>query len=154
MKNKTKILVDGSNIAFFVRNEQRKAKLDTLEILINFLTKFKKEYGIEYQVITDASLKYRIDNRNKLEKYYKCGEIIDCPKGVRADDFLIEYAKRYPDNTVIISNDCFRDYDTNGLQLIKFGLIFNDVILKPNLLDLLNLIQSNYLKEDRAIESI
>ena len=154
MNNKIKILVDGSNIAFFVRNEQKKAKLDTLEILINYLKKLSEEYEIGYQLITDASLKYRIDNRNKLEKYYKCGKIIDCPKGVRADDFLIEYAKRYPDTTVIISNDCFRDYDINGLLLIKFGLVFNDVILKPNLTDLLNSIQSNYLKEDRAIESI
>ncbi len=154
MIKKMKVLVDGSNIAFFVRNEQKKAKIDTLEILIKYIKKISEEYGIEYQVITDASLKYRIDNRNKLENYYKCGEIIDCPKGVQADDFLIEYAKRYPDNTVIISNDCFRDYDTKGLQLIKFGLIFNDVILKPNLTDLLNSIQSNYLKEDRAIESI
>ena len=45
-----KVLVDGSNIAFFVRNEQKKAKIDTLEILIKYIKKISEEYGIEYQV--------------------------------------------------------------------------------------------------------
>jgi len=154
MEKRIEILIDGSNIAFFIRDEKKKAKLSTLEILTIYLEKIKKIHFIEYQIITDASLKYKIDDRNKLEEYYKYGKIIETPKGVQADDFIIEYAKRYPNTTIIISNDCFKEYDTTKLTIIKFGLIFSDVVLKPDLLTILNNLQLNYSKSEGKVESI
>ena len=153
MKN-VKILVDGANIAFFIKNERKKAQLYTLEILIEYLEDIKNLYKMDYQIVADASLKYRIDDKSRLEDYYNCGKIIECPKGVKADDFIIEYAVRYPDSTIIISNDCFKEYDTSNLTILKFGLIFNDVVLKPDLYELIcesNLIE---LKMGDVIESI
>lgn len=154
MEKKIEILVDGSNIAFFLRDERKNAKLSTLEFLIFYLENIKKTYGNKYQIITDASLKYRIDDNHELEEYYKRGKIIECPKGVKADDFIIEYANRYPDSTIIISNDCFKEYDTSNLMIIKFGLIFNDIVLKPNLLEILNNLSIKYSLREETIESI
>lgn len=154
MEKQINILVDGSNIAFFLRDDRKKAKLSTLEFLIFSLENIKKTYNIEYQTITDASLKYRIDDKQKLEDYYKYGKIIECPKGVKADEFIIEYANRYPDSTIIISNDTYKEYDTTKLIIIKFGLIFNDVVLKPNLLGILNNINIKYSLVEETIESI
>ena len=154
MEKKIEILVDGSNIAFFIRDERKNAKLSTLEFLIFYLENIQKIYGIGYQIITDASLKYRIDDEKKLNGYYKRGKIVECPKGVQADDFIIEYANRYPEATIIISNDCFREYDTTKIRIIKFGLIFNDIILKPDLLEILSKLQLNYSRELEVVESI
>ena len=154
MEKRIEILVDGSNIAFFLRDERKNAKLSTLEFLIFYLENIKKTYGIEYQIITDASLKYRIDDEQKLEEYYKCGKIVECPKGVQADNFIIEYANRHPDSTIIISNDCFKEYDTVNLTIIKFGLIFNEILLKPNLLEILNKLSVNYFSREGSVESI
>jgi len=154
MKKRIEILVDGSNIAFFLRNDRKNAKLSTLESLISYLENRKKTYDIEYQIITDASLKYRIDDNPKLEEYYKHGKIVECPRGVKADDFIIEYANRYPDSTIIISNDSFREYNTSNLMIIKFGLIFNDIVLKPDFHEILNNLKSKYSLRVETIESI
>lgn len=154
MEKRIKILIDGSNIAFFHRNERKNAKLSTLECLNIYLENIKKVYSIEYQIITDASLKYRIDDKIKLEENYKCGRIVECPKGVQADNFIIEYANRHPDSTIIISNDCFKEYDTTNLTIIKFGLIFNEIILKPDLLEILDKLSVKYFLREGTIESI
>ena len=154
MEKKIEILVDGSNIAFFLRNESKKAKLNTLEVLISYLENLKKTNGIKYQIITDASLKYRIDDDGKLEDYYKRGKIIECPKGVQADDFIIEYANRHSGSTIIISNDCFKEYCTSNLTIIKFGLIFNEIILKPDLLEILNTLSTKYFIREETVGSI
>jgi len=54
--NKFKILIDGSNVAFFQRNKNKKAKIVNLEILLNFLENINSKFGIEYQIFIDASL--------------------------------------------------------------------------------------------------
>ena len=154
MENQIHVLVDGSNIAFFVRNDRKKAKLRTLELLIFYLENIRKSSAIGYQIITDASLKYRIDDEKKLEEYYKCGKMIECPKGVKADEFIIEYSNRYPESTIIISNDCFKEYDTNKNKIIKFGLIFDEIILRPDLIEIINKLQLNYSKELEVVGSI
>ncbi len=153
-KKKNEILVDGSNIAFFLRNKSKNAKLSTLEILISYLEFIKKTNCVKYQIITDASLKYRIDDDGKLKEYYKRGKITECPKGVQADDFIIEYANRHPVSTIIISNDCFREYNTSNLTIIKFGLIFNEIILKPDLLEILKTLNTKYFIREEIVESV
>jgi len=153
MERKIEILVDGSNIAFFLRDERKKAKLSTLKLLILYLEEIKKMYAIEYQIITDASLKYRIDDKHKLEEYYRRGKIVECPKGVKADYFTIEYANRYPDSTIIISNDGFKEYNTSNLIIIKFGLIFNDIVLKPDLREILTKLRLSYSMSGEKVET-
>lgn len=127
------VIVDGSNIAFSHRNDNRKPKLENIEKMITFLKTTSKNFPIEFRIIVDASLRYQIDNKEKLEELEKVGLIIQCPCNHQADDFIIDYARMYPEDTIILSNDKFREYDTNGLVICNFIILFDDVILKPNL---------------------
>ncbi|MFX0099751.1 MAG: hypothetical protein ACFFCS_09220 [Candidatus Hodarchaeota archaeon] len=128
------IIVDGSNVAFSKRNDRKKAILGNLEILIRYLAELKKKYPIEYEIITDATLKYRIDEPEKLEEYYKTGVISECPSHVKADEFIVDYMQIYPDRTLVISNDNFSEYNLEKagcFSLCKFIIIFNKIII-PN----------------------
>ena len=130
---KNKILVDGSNIAFNRRSKQKKPKIENLQILLRFLRKFEQEFHVEFLIIVDASLRYQIDDKSLLEEWEKVGEITQCPKNHQSDDFLIEYGQKHPDNSIIISNDTFREYDTEGLTICNFLVMFNEIIIIPNL---------------------
>jgi len=139
--NKFKILIDGSNVAFFQRNKNKKAKIVNLEILLNFLENINSKFGIEYQIFIDVSLIHKIDDRKKTDEMIQIGKIIQCPSGIKADDFIIDYALNHPEGTIIISNDCFRDYDIRNIMLLKFAIIFDEFLTIPkikNILDLTN----------------
>lgn len=115
------------------------ARIKNLEILINYLEKLKEKFPIEYEILTDATLRYRIDLKEKLESYYKTGKIIQCPSGIKADYFIIEYFNRYPEETIIISNDNFSNYEKTNLTICKFVIIFDEIIIKPDLNEILDL---------------
>lgn len=149
-----KIIIDGSNVAFFQRNENKEARIENLEILLNFLETLKDYFGIKYQIITDASLQHRIDDDIKLETLYKTGKIIQCARGIKADDIIIEYTKRHPEETIIISNDCFKEYDISNIKLLKFAIIFGEFITKPDIKEFLELVYSNVKEDNRIVESI
>jgi len=149
-----KIIIDGSNVAFFQRNENKEARIQNLEILLNFLETLKDDFGIKYQIITDASLQHRIDDDVKLETLYNTGKIIQCARGIKADDIIIEYTKRHPEETIIISNDCFKEYDLSNIKLLKFAIIFGEFITKPDIKEFLELVYSNVKEDNRIVESI
>ena len=65
-----KIIVDGSNGAFYKRNSEKKAKLKNIKIILEFLENLKNKICIEYEIITDANLKYLIDNFSLAFCYY------------------------------------------------------------------------------------
>ena len=88
---KINIIVDGSNVAFFKRNKRKEAKLQNLEILISFLEKLSTKFPINHEIITDASLRYRIDKKSELEKLYNTGKLLQCPSKIQADEFLLEF---------------------------------------------------------------
>ena len=130
---KIKIIIDGSNIAFSIRNSKKKPKIKNLEILINFLENIANDYPIEFKIIVDASLRYQIDSKTKLEELERIGKILQTPCKHTADEFIIEYAQRYPEETIIISNDRFSEYNTTNLTLCNFVIMFDEIITKPSL---------------------
>jgi len=136
---KIKIIVDGSNIAFSSRNEKKQPKIQNLKIMINYLDNLAQIYPIEFKIIVDASLRYRIDLKNELEDLEKIGKIIQSPCKHTADEFILEYARRYPEETVIISNDRFSEYNTKRITCCNFLIIFDEIIIKPTLKELLEI---------------
>ena len=90
-----KIIVDGSNGAFYKRDSNKLAKIKNIKIILSFLKKLQDNMNIEYEIITDANLKYKIDNKEELEELYNSGKLIQCPGGIQADEFIIEYSRRH-----------------------------------------------------------
>ena len=150
--NKFKILIDGSNVAFFQRNKKKKAKVENLEILLNFLENINTKFNIEYQTFIDASLIYKIDDLKKTDEMIQIGKIIQCPSGLKADDFIIEYALRHPEETIIISNDCFKEYDIRNIMLLKFAIIFDEFLTIPKIKNIIDLINNKIGEEGKIAE--
>ena len=130
---KTKIIIDGSNIAFASRNSKKKPKFQNLKIIIDFLENITKEFPVEFKIIVDASLRHQIDSKRNLEELERVGKIIQTPCNHTADEFIIAYAQRHPEETIIISNDRFSEYNTKNLFLCNFVILFNEIIISPNL---------------------
>lgn len=130
------------------------ARIKNLEILINYLEKLKEKFPIEYEILTDATLRYRIDLKEKLESHYKTGKIIQCPSGIKADYFIIEYFNRYPEETIIISNDNFSDYEKTNLTICKFVIIFDEIIIKPDLNEILDLKVETLQDENANVKAV
>lgn len=127
------IIVDGSNIAFFHRNPKKEPKFENIQLIIKILKETANDYPVDFLIIVDASLRHRINKKEKLEVLERTGTIVQCPRNHQADDFIIEFAQKHPENTIIISNDSFREYETDGLVICNFVIIFNEIIIKPNL---------------------
>jgi len=125
------IVVDGSNVALSRRTLKKKAKIYNLELIIEYLKKLATTISINWVIVIDASLRHRIDNKTKLEQLIKTGVIAQCPKNNKADDYIIEFFKRHPENTVIISNDCFEEYNVSNLRIHRFVIMFDEVLLNP-----------------------
>lgn len=127
------IIVDGSNIALSRRTKKKRAKFHNLELIIGLLRKLEESRQIGWEIVIDANLRHRIDNKEALEKLIKTGVITQCPKKIKADEFIIEFFNRHPENTIIISNDCFDEYNVPNLIVYRFLIMFDEIILNPKL---------------------
>ena len=137
--DKVYIIVDGSNIAFYKRTHNKKAKYNNLEIVKDFLKDLSKKVPICWETIIDASLRHRIDDKDALEKDIKKGLIIQCPDKIEADRFILEFFSRHPENTLIISNDNFKEYKSDNLVIFKFIIMFDEIIIEPNIEEFLDI---------------
>ncbi|MBD3212657.1 MAG: hypothetical protein GF311_08610 [Candidatus Lokiarchaeota archaeon] len=135
--SKIYIIVDGSNVAFSYRNSKKEAKIENINIIIEILKELSNNYNLEFRVIIDASLRHRIDKKEELEELEKIGLIIQTPRNHQADEFIIEFAKRHPENTIIISNDAFGEYDSKGLIICNFLVFFSEIIIRPDPINIL-----------------
>ncbi len=133
-----KIIVDGSNVAFFKRNPNKKAMLKNLEIVISFLEGLSTKFPIKYEIITDASLSHRIDNKTGLDNLYRTGKILQCPSKIQADEFLLEFFKQHPEETLIISNDNFSEFQGINPVVCKFMIMLDEMIILPNISSFFN----------------
>lgn len=101
-------VIDGANICYLKLNEKSEPMLDNLIILIRELLKngisIKKIY-----VFCDASLKHQIDDDIMYIKFIMRNLIKETPAGVKADEFILSFCINH-ENSLIISNDLFRDY--------------------------------------------
>lgn len=127
------IISDGSNIAFHRKTPKKKAKFQNLVILKNYLNNLKELFPIEWEIVVDATLRHRINNKKALEKEIKTGVIVQCPCKVEADAFILEFHKNHPENTLIISNDGFENYSIPNLILFRYSILFGEFITIPNL---------------------
>jgi hypothetical protein len=136
--DKVYIIVDGSNIAFYKRTHNKKAKYNNLAIVKDFLKDLSKKFPICWETIIDASLRHRIDDKDSLEKDIKKGLIAQCPDKIEADKFILEFFSRHPENTLIISNDNFKEYKIDNLVIFKFVILFDEIIIEPNIEEFLD----------------
>ena len=136
--DKVYIIVDGSNIAFYKRTQKKKAKYNNLEIIKHFLIELSKKFPIRWEIVVDASLRHLIDDKDALERAIKKGLIIQCPDKIEADKFILEFYSRHPEDTIIISNDNFKKYKIDNLNSFKFVIMFEEIILKPDIEAFLN----------------
>ena len=84
---------------------------------------------IKYEVFVDATLRHRIDNKEALDAAIKSGMITQCPSNREADDYFLDYFRRHPENTIIISNDNFKQYKEGNLVTSKFTIMFDEIEL-------------------------
>ena len=139
--DKVYIIVDGSNIAFYKRTHKKKAKYNNLEIVKNFLLDLSKKFPIRWEIVIDASLRHAIDDKSALERAIKKGVIIQCPENIKADQFILEFFSRHPKETLIITNDNFKEYNMCNLVIFKFVIMFEDIILNPDIEAFLNTLE-------------
>jgi hypothetical protein len=125
------IVADGSNVAFENVFNGQKAKYSNLILLGQFL---ETNNIIEFVVLCDKSLHYKIDEVEKYDKLIECdSRFHETPGGVQADHFILQHA--FKSNGLIISNDNFRDfyaiYDKNWIinHRISFCIINDQLYL-------------------------
>ncbi len=107
-------IVDGSNVAYFKRNDEKRPKISNIFKMRSYLEEFKVSQKIEYEIVIDAPLIYCIDDRKTLEQEYLIGNVTKCPQGQKADEYIVQFFNIHPANTYIISNDNFRGYNLQG----------------------------------------
>ncbi len=130
----TVYLLDGSNIMHW--DETRSGI--TLKYLLN-ITRHFESAGIPYQVLFDATARYRlpIRERDEYERLLreKNGLFQQVPAGTKADDFLLVLADSNPAFR-IITNDCYRDYKQTYSWLrtekrLLHGMVMGNMIFFP-----------------------
>ncbi len=131
--DKFSIIIDGSNIALHKKTQNKKARYKNFTILIAFLKKLQKRFPIRWELVVDASLRHKIDNKDTLEHLINTGKIIQCPSKSEADNFILGFFRNHPENSIIISNDNFDDHEVSNLQVFKFAIIFEELVLYPNI---------------------
>ena len=104
-------LLDGSNIMYWNRDCG-----PCLDPVLAITDEFDRQ-GISYIVIFDASARHVLEKKAgagaQLQRLYKRKEQFkEAPAGVQADAFLLSVADRRPES-IIISNDLYRDYQKN-----------------------------------------
>ena len=98
-------------------------------------------------------MRYQIDNLDCLEQAYHTSKFIQCPNKIKADEFILEFFRRHPEQTLIISNDNFSEYEIDNLALFKFTIFFNEVIIKPDLEEALTLTKHSSREERTLAEA-
>jgi hypothetical protein len=109
--------------------------------------KFKQFFGelksthqeVCYIFLADASLVHKIDEPARLAADFQNGVVLECPAGIQADAFLLEFVNRNPDTSVIVSNDRFRDQKPPRTSLPDWrfpAMIIRGQVIIPHLADL------------------
>ncbi len=129
------VIIDGSNVAMYGMSKtgKKNAKIENIMAVINKLKEYKAS---EIITICDANIRYTIDDKDKLDSMIEDKSVILAPSGIRADMFILDYARQK--NCLIVSNDKFRDYRNDkwindNVDSITLGFIFvgKDVLLEP-----------------------
>ncbi|MER2014284.1 MAG: Zc3h12a-like ribonuclease, partial [Methanobrevibacter sp.] len=83
-----KVVVDASNVAHYVKNENGQPQMSNLLAAVKAL----EESEDEFVIIADASLRHDIDDKEKFEKLLESDNVEEVPAGNDADHFILEIA--------------------------------------------------------------
>jgi hypothetical protein len=131
-----KVVIDGSNVAHNSHgNGNSKPYYANILQLISFL----KEKGFtDITVITDAALRHRIADGNRLNELKQAAEYMEAPKENPADVFIIQYVKMH--HCLLVSNDNFREWKVQdswvaeNIDYYRLSfLIKGDTVMLPDL---------------------
>jgi hypothetical protein len=129
-------IIDGANVCWHKTDKRNKPKLGNLKLIVNNL----KTLGVREEniiIFCDLSLRYDIDNRSGYYSWLKKKFIQECPSGIKADKFILNFCLAHP-NSLIISNDIFKEYRNQvpnafwiSERRIAFMKINDEFILVP-----------------------
>lgn len=97
-------VIDGANVAYIERDEEGAPMVANLMEVRSALVKM----GFKVIIIVDASLRYQIDNPERLESLLDEQIVRQAPADSDADYFIIELAKEM--DALVVSNDEFEQY--------------------------------------------
>lgn len=130
-----KILVDGSNVAWSdgSRDAGDKPKVKNIMLVIE---KLKSLGPSEVEVLCDANLRKEVEDKQAFDELLKKKIIKQVPSKTDADEFIINYAKKF--KARIVTNDTYKDWaqkdewvkeHANEIS-IRFMIIDDEVELK------------------------
>lgn len=102
------IVVDGSSVCWYEPDTRNRPKLSNLTMYFCNL----EDLGVKkhhIKIFCDANLKYHINNQKEYFSLKRKKTIQECPAGIKADKFILNFCLKHP-NSLIISNDLFREY--------------------------------------------
>lgn len=153
-------LVDGSNIAFIIpkwKNNKKFGRFNLLEKIETFLNKLISDYpSLEFDIIVDANLKYKIDNLALLQTAIEENRIKMCPAGSTADEFIREMLEEKEGGVAIISNDLFRQFPKplqDKRAEWRFPVMFlNESVIIPSLKE--RILSNNVISKEKVIDQM
>ena len=106
------LLVDGSNcIHYYNKNKKKFASGDSLLNIERFFSQLRStNSNLSVQFLVDSTLRFRIDKPRIVCQLIESKKIIESPKHKKADEILLNMHDIYRNNSIIISNDQFREY--------------------------------------------
>ena len=104
-----RVLVDGSNVAWYGRGAGDGPDLETIR---QVRTKLFSEGYFPVTVLADAALPWQVKDADKFRRWELRGEVSLVEGGTDADDKLVLEARRW--KCPIVTNDQMRDVDPAG----------------------------------------
>ena len=109
-----KVVVDASNVAHYVKNENGQPKMSNILAAVKAL----EESEDEFVIIADASLRHDIDDKEKFLKLLESDNVEEVPAGNDADHFILDIATR--EKAKVLSTGSFLlahdELDLRGLE--------------------------------------
>ncbi|MDR2874112.1 MAG: Zc3h12a-like ribonuclease [Methanobrevibacter sp.] len=123
-----RVIIDASNVACFGMESESKAKLNYILSAVTVL----EERGDDFVIIADASLKHKIDDKDKYMELIDKNFIEEVEVGNNADHFILNIAEE--EKAKVLSNDLFREFadEFHDIKHIRIPFSFEDdqILLK------------------------
>lgn len=124
------IVVDGSNVAM-TRLKDGLPALDNVQLVHDALSRL----GFQPVIFVDATLRHNIPaaDRARLEHWMATSFVVQAPKGVRADEAILEFAHRK--DAKVLSNDAFAEFHirypwvAGRTRRFPFNIVLDELII-------------------------
>jgi hypothetical protein len=127
MGSTRRVVVDGSNVAWWGRSPDAGPSLDNIRVVRQAL--FEQGY-FPVEVLADASLPFQVRETDRLRQWELRGEIAFVEGRTNADETLVQEARRW--ECPIVTNDQLRDVDPDqrcsriGFSLGPGGVVLDE----------------------------